>query len=514
MSTFKQKSLFAALAGLGVLGVVDSAQAVHINADGLGQALVYPYYTARTTTGTNNYVTALSVVNTTSSAKAVKVRFLEGKNSQEVLDFNLFLSAYDVWTAGVVPNGPRAGLFTADNSCTLPTVSASAINPTPFRNGQFASDAAGGDLDRTYEGYFEILEMNSIVSGTSLETAVTHVANSSAANASKPSCAGNNTALAALARNPAFQAPPSGGLFGGASLINVNEGTDYSYDAVALDGWSTIVQYSEPGVVTPQIRDAFPAVSIVINNTTTGGQAIRTNWGIGAAAQRNAVSAVMMRSNVFNEYTVEPLIKAATDWVVTMPTKQFFVTATNATPPFQNNFTSKGSCDTIDLIYYDREEQTPGSIIDFSPTTPESRSLCWEANVLTFTGNGGAVTVSNVLQSKNVQNVALNNPWINGWANLSFPNPVLTGSATAPSTLATAHTLVAPSLSTTFIDLNSVVQSGLTSATYFGLPVVGFMVQSFVNGSLAVGSTTVLSNYGGNFNHKFKRLITIGANGG
>ena len=39
MSTFKQKSLFAALAGLGVLGVVDSAQAVHINPDGLGQAL-------------------------------------------------------------------------------------------------------------------------------------------------------------------------------------------------------------------------------------------------------------------------------------------------------------------------------------------------------------------------------------------------------------------------------------------------------------------------------------------
>ncbi|MDB5244322.1 MAG: hypothetical protein JWN18_192 [Parcubacteria group bacterium] len=30
MSTFKQKSLFAALAGLGVLGIVDSAQAVHV----------------------------------------------------------------------------------------------------------------------------------------------------------------------------------------------------------------------------------------------------------------------------------------------------------------------------------------------------------------------------------------------------------------------------------------------------------------------------------------------------
>ena len=149
MSTFKQKSLFAALAGLGVLGVVDSAQAVHINQDGLGQALVYPYFTARSTASGNAYVTALSVVNTTASAKAVKVRFLEGKNSKEVLDFNLFLSQYDVWTAGIVAAGAGAGVFTADNSCTTPKVSNSATNPTKFRNGAYAGDGGGDGLDRT-----------------------------------------------------------------------------------------------------------------------------------------------------------------------------------------------------------------------------------------------------------------------------------------------------------------------------------------------------------------------------
>ena len=61
MSTFKQKSLFAALAGLGVLGVVDSAQAVHINNDGLGQALVYPYFTARSTASGNAWPPAASI---------------------------------------------------------------------------------------------------------------------------------------------------------------------------------------------------------------------------------------------------------------------------------------------------------------------------------------------------------------------------------------------------------------------------------------------------------------------
>ena len=33
---------------------------------------------------------------TTSLTKAVKVRFLDGKNGREVLDFNLFLSPADV----------------------------------------------------------------------------------------------------------------------------------------------------------------------------------------------------------------------------------------------------------------------------------------------------------------------------------------------------------------------------------------------------------------------------------
>jgi hypothetical protein len=500
MSTFKQKSLFAALAGLGVLGVVDSAQAVHINQDGLGQALVYPYYTARSTPSGNAYVTALSVVNTTASAKAVKVRFLEGKNSQEVLDFNLFLSQYDVWTAGIVAAGAGAGVFTKDHSCVSPsTLSHDAANPTKFRNGAYIGDLGGDSLDRTYEGYFEILEMGTIVGGSSLEASVTHKANLTSANASTPACTGLPVGSSV---STTLLTVPSGGLMGTASLINVNEGTDYSYDAVALDGWSNRTQWFPPGSTSPTLADAVPGVSVVINNTSSGGQVVLTNWAASAAPGRDAVTAIMMRSHVYNEYTVEPGLKAATDWVVTMPTKRFYVGATFAIDPFESEFDSNGSCDHIGLIYYDREEQSPGSIVDFSPTTPQSRSLCWEANVLTFTANGGSTTESNVLRSKNEANVALDSPWINGWADLTFPVDV------------TVHTLVAPALSTTFIDIRTVTQSGLVAATYFGLPVVGFAVQSFVNGAIPVGTGTVLSNYGGNFNHKYLRDIRITAPAG
>ena len=95
MRTFNKKSLFAALAGIGALGTAGTSNAVYLNPDGLGQVLIYPYYTVRSTSA-GAYNSLLSVVNTTSSAKAVKVRFVEGLASAEVIDFNLFLSPKDV----------------------------------------------------------------------------------------------------------------------------------------------------------------------------------------------------------------------------------------------------------------------------------------------------------------------------------------------------------------------------------------------------------------------------------
>ena len=102
MNTFKKKSLYAALAGVSALGATGAAQAVSVNPDGLGQALIYPYYTVRDKVAGAPFASLLSVVNSTASAKAVKVRFLEGKNSREVLDFNLYLSKRDVWVAAVI----------------------------------------------------------------------------------------------------------------------------------------------------------------------------------------------------------------------------------------------------------------------------------------------------------------------------------------------------------------------------------------------------------------------------
>ena len=106
----KKNSLTTAVvAGIaGVAGLANVATAVNLNPDGLGQVLIYPYYTVNAGNSP-----LLSVVNTTDEVKAVKVRFLEALNSREVLDFNLYLSPFDVWTtARLVPSGVQSASLT------------------------------------------------------------------------------------------------------------------------------------------------------------------------------------------------------------------------------------------------------------------------------------------------------------------------------------------------------------------------------------------------------------------
>jgi hypothetical protein len=471
MNTFNKKSLYAAVAGLSALGVTGAANAVSINPDGLGQALVYPYYTVREEGAGQPYNSLLSVVNSTASAKAVKVRFLEGKNSREVLDFNLYLSPKDVWTAGIIPTATGAGIFTADKSCTTPTVSSDATNPSLFVNFAFSGtndDGAGTSLDRTREGYVEIIEMGAVSGVTA--TAVTHVSGvppcSPLSNASADTVTGN------------------GGLFGGMTLINVLQGTDYTEDAVALDAFSATALWNPPGSILPNLANVNPKVSVV----TTGTNTFITDWTL-SGNPADPVSAVLMHNNVYNEFVLDAATKSGTDWVITMPTKNFYYTGTTVTKLFQRNFTSTGACDDVVITQYDREERTVVSQTQFSPPPPTNTdSICWEANVITFNN-------SNVLGSKNLANIPTT--FQNGWVALNF------NGSTVP---AGRHQLIGGASTVFSTATGATTTQGVT--TFNGLPVVGFAVQSFNNGTLTQpGGASELSNYGGNFVHKTTRSI-------
>src|SRR5262249_27694369 len=99
-----------------------------------------------------------------------------------------------------------------------------------------------------------------------------------------------------------------------------------------------------------------------------------------------------------------------------------------------------------------------------------------------------------VLGSLNSAN--LNSPFQNGWLNLGFPTPI-------NGALPNVHQLInVGNTKITFVNQNTFSTGNTT--TYTGLPVIGFALISFQNGTLQVGTppVTVLSNYGGNFKHK------------
>ncbi len=497
MNTFKRKSLYAALASVGALGVTGAAQAVNVNPDGLGQALIYPYYTVNGT-GTGGtvapYNSLLSVVNSTASGKVVKVRFIEGRASREVLDFNLWLSPFDVWTAAIIPTpsvsgtpSAGAGIYTTDLSCTTPPVSSDATHPTNFVNFAYVGDPEKQTLDRTKEGYIEIIEMGTVTGGTL--TAITH------AQPSPPGLPPGCGKLPTGVVPPTDLATGNGGLFGGISLVNVLAGGDITENATALSSFSQTPLWYAAGYILPDLSLVNPPISTVFTvqpGTTGNAQVVVTDWSSLLAFPVDPVSAVLMVEDVYNEYVLDAGTKSQTDWVVTMPTKHFYYSNNNVQKLFQRNFRLNGACDDVGITIYNREEQSV--LGSFSPPPPTlTNSLCWEANVIQF-GTGS------VLLSQNALTLGITN-FPNGWADLN-----MVGGVSNTPILQPVHALRGGT--TIFISTSDGSTFSQASATYNGLPVVGFAAQYFNNGTLTgPGGTGVQAFYTGAFPHRYLRLI-------
>jgi hypothetical protein len=471
MKTFTKKALGAAIAASSLMG---AASAVNVNHDGIGEVLIYPYYTVR---GGN--VTLLSVVNTTNRAKAVKVRFLEGKNTAEVLDFNLFLSARDVWTAAVIATADGAAIVTADKSCTNPRIPAAGV---AFRNSAYASDVAAlRTLDRTREGYVEMIEMATILTGTDTEDDVTH-------DNGVPTCALVNNQ--AVIDNSGDYIPATGGIFGNGTIVGNNMST--GYNATSLEGFGYNLGVTASGSLNPNLGNGSNLVATVVDSASPGVSRV-TN-----AVFKNsidAVSAVMMHSSAIGEYAYGNGL--ATDWVITMPTKRPHVQSSPVRAPFQRvwNATTGTACVDVTLASYDREEGFGVSDDDFSPQPDAGvNQLCWEANVLSFGGlTSGA---SSILKSVNATGYnafqAAGSP--GGWAEVTFG----------------AGTYIPQLVSTSLSQQSAVSSAGIGApvsgtVTFTGLPTIGFSISAatFANNT---------SNYNSSYQLNFKRNISLTPN--
>ena len=439
-------------------GLSGTASAANINHQGHGQALIYPYYTVN-----NNLNTLLSVVNTTSDVKAVRVRFLESDNGQDVLDFNLYMAPFDVWTAALSATETGAQLFTPDVSC-VPFLG----SPQPFLDFAFVLDPGSDAEEREREGHFEIIEMGTVIDSV-LAPAATHV------NGVPWNCDALNNAWL-----PGGQwfidptdglAPASGGLTGDALIVDVAEGTAISYSAEAIDDFYAEggFLHTQPGSLEPSMSTAEPK-SLIVDS----GRVIESEWSTG----EDAISALFMFEKVFNEFVLGSGINARTEWVVTFPTKAFYVeSGSSPVAPFTKTFSSPdGACEEIDEVNYDREERVLYNECGILCPPNFFKSLCWNSNVVQFYNSAAGTAAeaeSPIFGSTNT--IAINtNPFESGVTELMFPtSPGLT-------------------------DVNN-------RHIYQGYPITGFATQSYTNSNAQPG---LLAQYAALFNHTYKRSIT------
>ncbi len=160
-------------AALGLVGVAQAqnivaatpaapiANAFEFNPQGVGHVLIAPYYTAAGGNFTN-----INIVNTDSvNGKLVKVRFRSAANSDDVFDFQLFMSPNDMWSAAIAEDEATglATLLTHDTSCTLPSGVKGGTANLFVTDRINAVGLADGDLQAwTREGYVEVLNMADI----------------------------------------------------------------------------------------------------------------------------------------------------------------------------------------------------------------------------------------------------------------------------------------------------------------------------------------------------------------
>lgn len=500
MQKFKRSSLTLALvAAIGSVGIAGTASsAVHLSDNGQGQVLIYPYYTTRA--GQDTY---LSVLNTTALSKALKIRFSEGKNSRAVIDFHIYLSPYDIWTAAVVNTADGAKLVTADKSCTAPAIPAGGKGFTNFAYSGAALEGiqqSGGDgettsLDRTREGYFEIIEMGTITN-TAINAAITHAsgvpANCAMVQATTMDMGVASTLVVGGQSARAFKA--TGGLSGTASLVNVAGGTDFGYAPVVMEAFSPSLAeniWNYPGSSYPDMTSA-ERTSLVLYE----GSVVSSSWNKGS----DAVSALLMHDNIINEFVLDSATLSGTDWVITMPTKRYNVPvhnwllatwplpmdSTQLFSPFTSKFWLGGACEFFAAAIHNREG---GYNVHMYFTGQAPERLCWASSVVSHSKYN---IYNYLLGSKNGIDFGTY-PFENGWLRISLEASTRVGNYSQIDDNNVVHPFSTQSL------------TSMNGDTYFGLPIVGFMVQDFINQNAAPG---VLATYGGNFNHKYTTRIS------
>ena len=516
------RALLAAGAALSATAPIERAAAVTLNPQGTGQVLLFPFYTVN---GQNQ--TLISIANTTARAKAIAVHFREARNGRPVGNLNVYLAPFDTWTGAITQslNGAGARLVVRDRSCTVPAIAGAQSDGVDFNSSGYtganrdypaSTESQLGVIGRTREGFVEVIEMGELQSGPGrLQFAEEVVTRTEGVPLDCHSIVDAWVATSAGAANPNWSDKPAlnidlpgGGLRGNAAIVNALMGTMFAYSAEALTGF--YADRTAPGALH-QLNPYGPTLA---NANSGNGQVIATllsaqgnaTTEIYTLPQPNAdpVSLVLMQSRVLNEFVTDPALGASNEWVLTFPTKSFYVDSqTSTTPlrPFTSRFSDDGRADEKLLArahdrggrpYYFGDQ---GPCLDLATCKPPP--LPNSVNVLAITQ--ASLTTDSDIFGAAIGGVASNfvlEPYIEfapdsvpvepaGTLLIGFGDP---STVTAGDVTQSANYMIGPS-----------------GRRYFGLPVIGLSFTRYINRNVLPAA---IANYAGENRHSGE-LVTI-----
>jgi hypothetical protein len=374
-------------------------------------------------------------------------------------------------------------------------------------------------LDRTREGHFDVFEMGEVTgNGHDTLAAITPV------NGTPGNCAQIVGAWAIggywQADPTADMSPPAGGLYGTEYVVDVAQGTMYAVDAEAIDGFSDVAQHTAPGSAAPDLDTASAAADGLVSALVpVNGVLLQLEY----ENPVDAVSALFMTGALHGDFIRSQSLGALTDWLVTAPTKRYYVDpvlgGATASSPFDVGFaqnygggqltvggqvTSQWgssfpySCSEVAVSAFDRDGTfypigqvndggavcNPGEVCTGSMYTSPSVMPCLETSVLTFSTQLDAVNFEGPLSAFGSRLLDATDPGnhvgrnYDGGVELLPPDGSMEIDLTADATgNAVASRKLAPAAN---------------GDVLVGLPVFGFAAIRFVNASVTPG---VLANY-------------------
>jgi hypothetical protein len=439
------------------------AGAVNVSTDGMGEALIYPYYTVRASQST-----LITVTNNDLKSKAIKVLFREGKNGTTVLSFNLFLSPNDTWSSALVQSAEGARLVTNDKSCTNPPIPSTGVE---FRNGGYVADGdALTNLDRTREGYFEIVEMASIAPDSVTDVDI------------RPNASGERTCAQvtnfAVAANASNFIVPSGKLSGMATLVSASMST--GYEATALQGLDNPALVTAPSTEAPAgFLSARSKTALITSSTSERASQIFAEFD----SALDAVSAVLTVESLRGGYSAESAFTS--DWIVSFPTKRGYTNRPvgESTGPFTGrwNPTTAKACETAPTSLVNRE-----GIVVTAPSLATTE-LCFATSAVAFQRANQAVTSPLASQNAITIPIAANAASESGTAQIS-----LVGNSNQTPRLRSK-----PTSRVIFVEPSGAVSEIVGAVDFYGLPAIGWSV-----------ANALLSNRTDNYNSSYRLTAT------